>query len=145
MSKRRRVFSEDKVHLHVMISRDVYEMLVKIAPEIYGAKRHRGALSYVVEQALRAYLAPRLHTQTRTNPQGKVRRVYELFVKCLEELNGGFKPDVAPAKQVYTCISEIRGSDPRTIERWVGIFKRQGLMKDLTPNNPWHRKLYEII
>jgi len=37
--KKRMTKTKDKVTLQVLISRKTYEMLVKLAPEIYGATR----------------------------------------------------------------------------------------------------------
>ena len=140
----KKVLTRDgKVALQVLIPKELYEAALRVAAYEYG--NARGALSWLVEQALRAYISPRLHAQMHTNPPGKVRRVYEQFLSCIEELNGGYRPFEVPAKQVHTCIAEVRGSDPRTINRWINTFIRVGLMKDLTPDNPPNRKLYELI
>lgn len=143
VSLTRKKVASDKVQLKVWISKDVYELLQRLAPQIYG--RPYGSLSYVVEEALRLYLTPRQHTQMHANPQGKVRSVFSMVLECIGGFNGGFIPDEVPGKQLTTCISEVRGSDPRTIEKWINVFTKQGLIKDLTPNNPLHRKLYEIV
>ena len=112
------------------ISRDLYEQLVRVAPSIYGKKRFRGAISYVVEEALRHYLLPRLHTQIHTNPKHSVRLIYEQVVEEVKSiLNLPFKPKEVPEKILDLAIAETRGSDPRTIQKWKEVFKQQGLIK----------------
>ena len=126
---RKKVVTKDgKVVLQVLISRDLYEKLVQVAPAIYG-KTH-GSVSYVVEEALKQYLLPRLHTQTRTNPRGSIRRVYnEIVEKVKEIMHLDFKPTEVPEKILDLAISETRGSDPRTIEKWKSLLSRSGLIK----------------
>lgn len=45
-----------KKRLEVLINEDLYKQLVEIAPGIYGVGKYRGALSYVVEEALKLYI-----------------------------------------------------------------------------------------
>jgi len=122
--------SGDKVHLHVVISREIYDLLVKMAPEIYGEGVYRGALSHVVEEALKHYLLPRARTQIRTNPTHKVREVYEQVVEKIKEImNFPLKPKEVSERILDLAISDVRGSDPRTIEKWKRIFEKMGLIK----------------
>jgi hypothetical protein len=57
-----------KVRLEVLISEDLYKLLVEVAPSIYGGSRYRGALSAIVEEALRYYLNLKAHTKGTQNP-----------------------------------------------------------------------------
>jgi len=52
-----------KRDLHVLISEELYEALVKVAPRLSGAGVYRGALSEVVEEAIKFYLVYRLGLQ----------------------------------------------------------------------------------
>ena len=125
---RKEKIPKDKVQINVLIDKKLYDELIKIAPEIYG--QVRGSISYVVNEALKAYLAPRLHTQIHTNPKHKVREVYEQIVKAVMELRGyNFKPKDILEKDLETAIAEVRGSDPRTISKWKNILAKQGLIK----------------
>jgi hypothetical protein len=66
-----------KRQLLVLISEDLYKLLVEVAPSLYGGSRYRGALSSIVEEALRHYLNLRAHTKSTQNPSRSVRLVYQ--------------------------------------------------------------------
>jgi len=141
MRKKRRVIKEKK-QLKVYISPEVYELLQKLAPQIYG--RPYGSLSAIVEEALRLYLEPRLHTQIHTNPKRSVRIVYNQVVEKVKEiLHLSFKPEEVPEKILDLAISEVRGSDWRTIEKWKDIFTKSGLIKPVGGNPP--NRIFELI
>jgi hypothetical protein len=116
----------EKVHLHVMIKRGLYETVKRIAVEKYG--KYRGGLSYVVEEALELYLGMR--TQIHTNPKRSIRDVYEQVVQKIKEiLITHIKPEEIPEKILDQAIAEVRGSDPRTVEKWKTLFEKSGLIK----------------
>ena len=134
----------NKVRLEVLIDREVYELLTKLAPSIYGQGKYRGALSYVVEEALRHYLVPRLHTQTHTNPRHSIRLVYERVVDKLKEITHlPFKPKEVPEKVLDLAIAEVRGSDPRTVAKWKATFERSGLIKFVGGHAP--NRMVELL
>jgi len=133
-----------KRHLHVLVSEDVYKMLIEIAPLIYGTNKYRGAVSAIVEEALRQYLEPRLHTQIHTNPKRSVRIVYNQVVEKVKEiLHLSFKPEEVPEKILDLAISEVRGSDWRTIDKWKDVFTKSGLIKPVGGNPP--NRIFELI
>jgi len=134
----------DKVHLHVVISREVYDLLVKMAPEIYGEGVYRGALSHVVEEALRSYLLPRARTQIRANPTHRVREVYEQVVERARELlRQPVKPKEVSERILDMAISDVRGSDPRTIEKWKRVFEKMGLIRHVRGAKP--NRVFELL
>ncbi len=131
-----------KVQLKAYISKEVYSELISIAPKIYG--KGKGGISYVVEEALRQYLAPRAHAQIHTNPTHSTRLIYEAVVeKAREILCLDFKPKEIPEKILEQAISEVRGGDPRTIKRWKHDFERQGLIKCAGGKFP--NRIFELL
>jgi hypothetical protein len=118
-----------KKELTVFISEDLYKQVIEIAPVWYG--KHKGAVSAFVEDLLRRALVTYQHTQIRTkNPPRSLRAVYEQVVRKVMEITGlNYKPDEIPEKYLDQAISEVRGSDPRTIEKWKRIFERAKLIK----------------
>ena len=135
---------KDKVQLHVLIDKNLYEQLIALAPAIYGQGRYRGAISYVVEEALRQFLAPRLHTQIHTNPSHGVLKVWYAIVEKIKEiLNTPIKPREVPEKILNLAISEVRGSDPRTIEKWKKVFQQHGLIKHVGGAPP--NRIFELF
>jgi len=126
--KKRITKTADKVALQVLIPRDLYEKLVVIAPQLYGSTK--GALSAIVEEALRLYLEPRVNTNIKVNPTYKVRAVYEAVVQKIKELmHISFKPKEVPEHTLDKAIGDVRGSDPRTIQKWKDTFLKYGLIK----------------
>jgi len=116
---------KNKVKLQVWISEKIYKKLIEIAPSIYGS--HKGALSYVVEQALKDYLAP-LHTQIRTNPPSRVRLKYELLLSTLKKLKG-YRPHQVKEWEFERAVADTFGTDPRTIRKYKEQFRKFGLIK----------------
>ena len=130
-----------KVYVGFIISEDVYRMLVEMAPLIYG--KGRGGMSRIVEEALRYYLTPR-STQKHTNPKLSVRDVYGSVVrKVMEIMNLDFKPDETTEKILDMAIMEVRGTDPRTVEKWKQVFARSGLIKFVGGQKP--NRLVELL
>ena len=122
--------SKGKRHLHVLIDEEIYKLLVETAPAIYGQSKYKGAVSFVVEEALRQYLIPRLHTKSTQNPRLGVRVVYNQVVEKIKEImHWDFKPDQIPEKILDQAIAEVRGSDPRTINKWKNLFEKNKLIK----------------
>jgi di/tripeptidase len=117
-----------KVQINPLISEELYKLLLEVAPAWYG--KNRGAISHVVEEALRQYLLPRAHTNSTQNPRLGVRSIYNQVVEKVKEImHWDFKPDQIPEKILDQAIAETRGSDPRTINKWKAAFQRAGLIK----------------
>lgn len=134
-----------KRQLHVLISEDLYRKLIQYASAQAGSEgRYRGLLSMIVEDALRLYLEPRLKGQVAVNPRFKVRAVYGQVIEALKRILGALPVDgVVHEKILSLAISEVRGTDPRTIDKWINTFIKSGLMKVLggTPPN----RVFELV
>jgi len=123
-----------KVQLLVYISEDLYKSLISVAPNIYG--KHHGAISFVVEEALRQYLSPLASAgDVKVNPRMGVRRVYEqVKAKIREILKQPFTPVLIPEMILDMAIRETRG--PTVVERWKRFFVQEGLIKFVEGNPP---------
>jgi len=116
--------------LQAYIDENLYKQIIEIAPMIYG--KYKGAISYVVEDALRQYLKPKTsaHTTYTQNPSRSVRQVYKQVVERIKFIeNIDFEPEETTEKILDMAIAEVRGSDPRTIRKWKEIFEKSGLIK----------------
>lgn len=139
---RKEKIPKGKAQLTVLISEDIYNLLIDIAPQIYG--KHRGALSYVVEEALKQYLYPRKHTHKYTNPKLSVRKVYNQVIEELKEIEGfPFKPSETTEPKLDLAIMRTRGSDIRTIEKWKKVFEKEGLIKFIGGRPP--KRIVELL
>ena len=124
-----------KVQINPVISEDLYKLLVEVAPAWYG--KARGGISAIVEEALRHYLTPRQHTASTQNPRLSVRSIYNQVVEKIKEImHYDFKPTEITEKTLDQAISEVRGSDPRTIRKWKDTFQKSGLIKFIGGSPP---------
>jgi hypothetical protein len=131
-----------KRQLTVYISEDLYSLLIEMAPNLYG--RVHGALSAVVEEALREYLLPRAHTRSTPNPRLGIRSIYDRVIGRVQEiLNLPFRPSEVPEKVLDMAIAETRGGTPRTVERWKAQFLRFGLIKFIGGSPP--NRIVELL
>lgn len=129
----------------MLIDEEIYKLLIETAPAIYGQSRYRGAVSYVVEEALRQYLLPRAHTKsTQNNPKRGVKYVYGLVKDKIKEIMKlDYTPDEVPEKILDMAIAEVRGSDPRTIRKWKNLFEKSKLIKYLSEYSP--NRIVELL
>ena len=99
----------------------------------------RGLLSYEFELMARHWVS--LHTNTHTqkietpNPTPRVALVFALVKKYLLD---NFYFELRPGQQIplahlEKAIMEVRGTDPRTVRKWLQTFHRMGLAKPITP------------
>jgi hypothetical protein len=130
-----------KKPLTVLISEDLYKQLIDVAVTWYG-KTH-GALSAYIEYVLQQTLNQ--HTQKHTkNPSRSVREVYEQVVQKIKEITGSrIKPDEVTEKIFDQAIAEVRGSDPRTVEKWKTLFEKSGLIKFIGGSKP--NRIVELL
>lgn len=107
-----------------------------------------GALSYELEQALQAWLAQ--HTQKHIkplipnsiNPQPRVAVTFSQVKNYLKQQYGYVA--IVPGQQVprahlREAIMAIRGTDYRTVNKWMGLFTKFKLIKWVAG------QIYEIL
>jgi len=127
-----------RVKVGIFLDASVVENLRSLIQEKYN-KYEKGLLSYEVELALRNWLA--LHTQAQTtleikkpNPTPQVMVIFaqikeNLLHRWYYELKSGQQ---IPTSQLEEAIMAVRGSDKRTVRKWLRIFNRMGLIKPIT-------------
>lgn len=101
-------------------------------------KIERGLISYEVEQALGHWIS--LHTKAQKslvtkapNPMPKVSNAFldikhYLLSRYYERLAPGSS---VPDKFLREAIAQVRGSDKRTMRKWLRVFSENGLIKRL--------------
>jgi len=148
IKRKNRLLYNGKVHLHVLIDKELYEKVSVLAPKVYGVVR--GALSYAVEEGLEYWLATHT-TAHRVNPRLPLRERFNAVLKCIE-LEMGIIPITLHQSVMEKCIAETYNiKDPRSIYGWLHRFYQAGLIKPLTIENPqkpseWSRnKTIELV
>jgi len=132
------VINKKKSELHVRISSEVIENLRSLIMQKY-TRMERGLLSHEVEMALRHWLA--LHTNTQSSEkqifQDPIPKVTLVFMQVKEYLLKKYYEELPPEKEIYIknleeAIAYVRGSDKRTIRKWLETFSRMKLIKHVS-------------
>lgn len=136
---------KDKVQMGFYISRDLERKFREFLAFKYQTIE-RGLISNEIEQALEHWIA--LHTKAQKsemsvapNPLPRVSKVY-LSIKhyMVTHFYGVLEPGaVVHNKYLREAISQVRGSDERTIKKWLRIFDGAHLIKWISPT------LWELV
>jgi len=132
-----------KVWTHIYITEDLFEMVAKTVPVVYGVQR--GGLSFAVEDGLKLWLAQNSGALlgARQNPRPAVREVYNRVMSDLRiTLNSDFIPTSLPAPGLIACVMRALNVKDRAAIGWIFRFYVEGLVKPLKPPGV---KLYKPI
>jgi len=130
--------SEDKVRLGLFITRDLSTKFRTFIHQKYQ-KFEKGYLSYEAEQAIRYWLA--MHTKAQTtiavNKPNPTPKVYVAFAEVKDYLLRNFYDQLnagqqIPRSHIELAIQNTRGSDRRTVQKWLRTFDKNGLIKPVT-------------
>ena len=140
----RRGRESKKVQLKVYISYTTNEKLRELIAQKYQSYE-KGLLSHEVEQAILTWIA--MHTQAQSTPIHKPNppnKVAVVFAQVKDWLLGHYYDVLIPGQQILSdhleeAIMAIRGSDQRTVRKWMEAFERFGLIKHIKG------KVYEIV
>jgi len=124
--------------LSVYIQEDIYNQLNQLVKQKYTCLK--GGKSQEVEDALRHWL--RLHTHKNTqilfpqkmNPAPKEFKVFQqvkhYIIKYKHKSDSYLnQPRQVSLRELREAISAIRGSDERTIKKWLKAFERNHFIK----------------
>ena len=138
------VLEEEKDQLHVRLPVSLLEKFRRMAYQKHPLQAH-GALSFEVEQALSTYLSLH-HTQTQNtqnetfiNPQNPTPKVFRLYKQIKQYLGDKHRIDLerianVPLALLIEAIKVIKGTDDRTVKKWMEELKRNHCIKEITPN-----------
>ena len=119
---------DSKVHIHIYISKDVNRKLRRLIAVKYGSYK-KGMFSAEIEKALRYWIE--FHEKTEIakieKPVDKDLAVYYDVLDFLRE-EKGFYPFEITEKDLRLAIARTRGSDDRTIRKWLNRFLERGFI-----------------
>jgi len=120
---------EGKKGVFTLIDKDIYSKLWDFIKKKYGENVY-GALSFEIEKALEHYLNfVELHTNAHKLENPSLPRSHREAQKIISLIrNRGFHKQV-PVNEVYKAISDIRGSDPRTLKKWLKFMVIHGYFR----------------
>ena len=132
---------EGNISVGLSISESLFIRFRQFLANKYGVVQ-KGLISSEVELALEAFMADhRSHThKTQTNlmktpnPTPLVHRVREDVKIYMKEKLGYEVVYQVPIRHVKEAIGMVRGSDRRTITKWLKTFKRYKVIKDISLN-----------
>jgi len=117
-----------KRSLYVKIDEELYERLWELIKAKYRGSP-RGALSLEVQNAIAAWIDAQ-HTQKHTKPLNpNLPRTHQICSQIVHYLKlKGYTNQVSYGA-LTSAIATIRGSDARTIKKWVRILLQFGFIK----------------
>ena len=127
-----------KKKFQAWITKSLDQKFRNLIQKKYG-KYERGLLSYEAEMALRYWIA--LHTNAQSqilrkqpNPTPKVAITFsQVKSYLLKNYYFELKPgQQIPRLHLERAIMAVRGSDPRTVKKWLETFHKMGLIKPVT-------------
>jgi len=126
-----------KVKLGICIDPILALKFRQFVAEQYG-KIGKGYLSFEAEQALQAWMSTHKSTQTQLlhkppNPIPNVFQVKEQVKEYLRTTFGYEQIYKIPKNHFTIAISSLRGTDERTVKKWMRLFERYKIIKWVTP------------
>lgn len=127
---------EDKVQIKAYVPKSLDKAFRALIAQKYGEFR-KGYLSWEITQALHAWIAEHNLQQqlnkNRSNPGPRVKKVAEQVKQYLMDHFGYKIIYTVPVKHIVTAIANVRGSDDRTIRKWLKLFAQQKIIKYISP------------
>ena len=134
MAKKRS--SDDLKPLFVRIDRRLYEALKSLVMKRFGSN-YWGGMRIIVEEALRKYIEAHnidinVPNNVKINRQNPPPRVHSVYLQVRSYLNEKYGEHMDTTYQhLAEAISYVRGSDPRTIKKWISLFLKYGCIKHI--------------
>ena len=134
------VNSSVKKKIGLWIDEEVINRFKEFIIRKYG-RYEWGAFSREAQQALIEYISKHTNSTQNVNlkkldEKRKVEIVFKqvlLFLKEKYKVETVLLIDVIPKEHLVEAIAEIRGPDPRTINKWVNSFVKFGYIEDGNP------------
>jgi len=131
-----------KKGIYIIISEEIDKKLRELINMKYNGFE-KGLLSAEVENALAHWIA--LHTQKHANPavnslnpKPKVKQVFDAIRERLKA-KYGYYPQQVSFRDLEEAIELERGSDKRTIKKWIQLFLKYKLIKHIAG------QVYEVV
>ncbi len=128
----------DKVQILLWISRSTDEKFRYLIQQKY-TNYEKGLLSYEAELALRSWLALHTKAQTPLIKPNPIPKVQIAFAQIKDYLTSNHYSELSPGQQINMrhikeAIMSVRGSDPRTVTKWIKVFSKFHLIKPIAGN-----------
>jgi hypothetical protein len=134
--------------IHIWLTPEIDDKLRELIAKKYS-KYEKGLLSHEIEEALKNWLL--LHTQAQNSKLGAPNAIKPTFINTInpglkvhtvweqvkDYLLKNYYAELKPSQQILDvhlrqAIKAVRGSDPRTVRRWLKLFQEFGLVKHIS-------------
>jgi len=127
-----------KVKFGVYLDPDLAHKFRVFVAEQYG-KASKGLISFETAQALQAWISTHKSTQTELihKPPNPIPNVFQVKLQVKEYLRTTFGYEQiykVPKNHLIMAISSLRGTDERTIKKWIKLFEKYQVIKWVTPS-----------
>jgi len=126
-----------KVKLQVWVKKEINDKLRELISQKYNFYE-KGLLSNEVEQALQNWILAHTNAQ-KINKANPAPRIYKVWTEVRSALNREGYVQQVTLRELKRVIALVRGSDERTVKKWLNLFARFKLIKEIAP------QVYEII
>ena len=128
----------DKVQILLWINKNVDTKFRYLIQQKY-TNYEKGLLSYEAEMALRNWIAMHTNAQKPLISPNPIPKVQIAFAQVKEYLTSNHYVELSPGQQINMkhikeAIMSVRGSDPRTINKWIKVFSKFHLIKPVVGN-----------
>jgi len=151
----REKYPHGKRALFVYISEDLYVKIHELA--LSQHEKFHGALSAVVEEALRSYLTQRAllggesppkhtHTHMHTKTRKSVYEYFEEIITHIKREHGyhiGEELCAVNESELTRAIQLLIGIDPRTVEKYITAFTTHKLLEHYAGKSP--NRVFRVI
>jgi len=127
-----------KIKFGVYLDPFLAQKFRQFVAEQYGKVSH-GLLSFEVAQALQAWMSTHKSTQTELmhKPPNPIPNVFQVKLQVKEYLRTTFGYEQiykVPKNHLIMAISSLRGTDERTVKKWIKLFEKYKVIKWVTPS-----------
>lgn len=128
----------EKVQILLWINKSIDVKFRNLIQQKYP-KYEKGLLSYEAEMALRSWIALHTNAQRSLISPNPVPKVAIAFAQVKEFLKTKYYTELSTGQQINLlhikeAIMSVRGSDPRTVTKWLKVFHKFDLIKPVAGN-----------
>ncbi|MEM4620686.1 MAG: hypothetical protein QW607_10795 [Desulfurococcaceae archaeon] len=121
-----------KRRTEILIEEEVFREALDIAQEIYG--KGKGGLSYLINTLLKDFIEQYKNNAMKEEVLSQRKGVKEVFMEVLENIANKRKCSTSEIheiteKELVQAISNVRGSDKRTVKKWLELFLNNKLIE----------------
>jgi hypothetical protein len=131
---------KNKVQINAVININTYEQLRRLAAMIYGGGK--GSYSKIIEDAI-AHYAKSINEVQNTRKPPSVEHAWQGIIEYIKSRrNDPLPPEEIHEKELIEAITATRGSDKRTIRKWLNTLQELKYIEHIAGTAP--KRIFKI-